>query len=133
MGREVRRVPSNWEHPKNEQGQYIGLCSRDLLSYWDEEDGENTPDMNSFMPDWPKEEMTHYQMYETTSEGTPISPVFADPESLARWLVENDASAFGNMTQTYEWWLRIAKEDTTSVGLMIEFDGHGRVVKKEPG
>jgi len=44
-------------------------------------------------------------MYETTSEGSPISPPMESPEALARWLVDNRASAFGNETATYEDWL----------------------------
>jgi len=48
-----------------------------------------------------------YQMWETTSEGSPISPVFATPEELARWLVDNEASAFGSQTGSYEGWLRV--------------------------
>ena len=50
-----------------------------------------------------------YQMYEDTSEGTPISPVMASPEELARWLVDNNASTFARETGTYEGWLRVAK------------------------
>ena len=57
------------------------------------------------MPAWPAKERTHYQMYENTSEGTPISPVCETPEELARWLADNKASSFGSMTATYEEWL----------------------------
>lgn len=32
-------------------------------------------------------ERTHYQMYETVSEGTPVSPVFASLQELEDWLV----------------------------------------------
>ena len=46
-----------------------------------------------------------YQMWETTSEGSPISPVFKTPEELARWLVDNGASSFGSDTATYDQWL----------------------------
>lgn len=41
MGREVRMVPANWEHPKNEQGQYISLFDGSFskcVAEWDEED-----------------------------------------------------------------------------------------------
>jgi hypothetical protein len=31
------------------------------------------------------------------------------PESLARWLADNNASAFGGMTATYEEWLSVAR------------------------
>ncbi len=50
-----------------------------------------------------------YQMWETTSEGSPISPVFATPEELARWLADNNASTFGKSTTTYENWLKFIR------------------------
>jgi len=46
-------------------------------------------------------------MYETTSEGTPISPAFETPEALARWLTDTGASAFGKSTAPYEAWLSV--------------------------
>lgn len=46
-----------------------------------------------------------YQLWETTSEGSPTSPVFATPEELARWLTDNNASTFGHETTSYENWL----------------------------
>lgn len=67
------------------------------------------PSPADYMPDWPAEQRTHYMMYEDTSEGTPISPAFPTPEELARWLVDNNASAFGDQTASYEGWLRVAK------------------------
>ena len=60
-----------------------------------------------YMPDWEEQARTHYQMYETTSEGSPISPVMETPEKLARWLTDNEASSFGNMTASYDAWLRV--------------------------
>lgn len=48
-----------------------------------------------------------YQMWETTSEGSPISPVFASPEELARWLADNKASWFGDATATYDQWMSL--------------------------
>lgn len=47
-------------------------------------------------------------MYEDVSEGTPISPAFATPEELARWLTDNNASAYADQTASYEGWLRVA-------------------------
>ena len=132
MGREVRRVPANWEHPKNEHGRYKPLYDgsyEQRAADWREEEakwkrgefpdyasedsrkmsysewGGRHPDESDYMPDWPEAERTHYQMYETTSEGTPISPVMETPEALARWLVDNNASAFGGQTASYEGWL----------------------------
>lgn len=46
-----------------------------------------------------------WQMWETTSAGSPISPVFDSPEKLARWLADTGASALGGQTATYEHWL----------------------------
>jgi hypothetical protein len=48
-----------------------------------------------------------WQMWETTSEGSPISPVCKTPEELARWLADNGASTFGYSTADYDTWLRM--------------------------
>ncbi len=58
-----------------------------------------------FMPRWTDAERTHLMMYETCTEGSPISPAFETPEDLARWLADNGASAFGHQTASYESWL----------------------------
>jgi hypothetical protein len=67
------------------------------------------PCAEDYMPDWPAEQRTHLMMYETCTEGSPISPAFATPEELARWLADNGASAFGSETATYEQWLATIK------------------------
>lgn len=116
MGREVRRVPPDWQHPKDSDGRYIPLFEgRDYelhLEGWKqavEENGpdpdEPEPDQSDYMPVWPAEQATHLMMYESTSEGTPLSPAFAMAEDLARWLADNNASAFAGMTATYDDWL----------------------------
>lgn len=46
-----------------------------------------------------------YQLWSTTTEGTPMSPVFEAPEELAAWLEETGASSFGSHTATYDQWL----------------------------
>lgn len=48
-------------------------------------------------------------MYETTSEGTPLSPAFETPEELARWCADHGASAFGRQTASYGAWLQVAR------------------------
>lgn len=63
------------------------------------------PDPADYMPEFEEGTATGWCMYETTSEGTPISPVFEDPDELARWLADNEASAFGSSTATYDQWL----------------------------
>lgn len=142
MGREVRKVPANWSHPKDDRGHYIPMFDHGYeasAKEWDEGaakweqglravwtgDGDKwvpkdkdmtysyaewageRPDQADYMPDWPNDERTHFQMYETTSEGTPISPVMETPEALAHWLSETGASSFADMTATYEQWLYV--------------------------
>jgi hypothetical protein len=127
MGREVRRVPADWQHPNYESwtGKTGFKPLHDGDDYQDAHDGfiaklnaeglqaaidyYGVPDENDYMPRWPPDERTHLMMYENTSEGTPISPAFATPEELARWLVDNNASSFADCTASYEAWLRIAK------------------------
>lgn len=67
------------------------------------------PDAADYMPDFPPGTATHLMMFETTSEGTPISPDFATPEELAHWLADNGASSFGDSTATYEQWLAVCR------------------------
>lgn len=117
MGREMRRVPADWQHPTDAGGEYIPLLNE--FTYNAEEIAEGLRDgwlKNeppnygcAVMPQWPESERTHFQMYEDTTEGTPISPVFATIEELAHWLADNGASAFGNSTATYEQWLATCK------------------------
>lgn len=125
MSREVRRVPSDWYHPY-EYGSHVPLFGGSVTEAQDEWDRESStwgkglsdyqeyagtrPLVESFMPDWEDSERTHFQMYETVSEGTPVSPVMESPEVLARWLVDNEvyAGGFGAGTASYEGWLRVA-------------------------
>lgn len=144
MGREVRRVPKDWQHPKDGRGRFVPLhegrkyasrvasweqsvAKRGLQGAIDYEGGP--PDRDDYMPSWSPEESTHLMMYENTSEGTPISPAFETPEELARWLVDNNASAVGGMGATYEGWLRVAQGGwapsavgTPGVGMMSGVD-----------
>ncbi|KKM21704.1 hypothetical protein LCGC14_1632770 [marine sediment metagenome] len=129
MGREVRLVPADWEHPRDEHGKYKPLFNDDYVTvawewmheaklwseqkhpeqdskynfYWEWSD--MPPEENLYRPAWIEDNRTHFQMYETTSEGTPISPVMETKEELAHWLADNNANAFGGMTATYEEWL----------------------------
>ena len=42
----------------------------------------------------PRDDLTHLQLYETTSEGTPIGPVFETLDELCEWAADN-ATTFG--------------------------------------
>lgn len=157
MGREVRMVPSNWEHPKSADGHFIPLLGdsfKERVAKWDEEARQwnngfvwdyqtrdwqskvplehagtfskwngDRPDEKDYMPDWPKAERTHYQMYEDTSEGTPISPVMETPEALARWLADNNASAFAGIGASYEQWLATIKRGWAVSAVIVQGRG----------
>lgn len=118
MGREIRRVPSNWIHPKR-NGHFIALYDEDhetAFSEWtknnalweagkhpdQKDDGYDYPE---HFRDWdggspnPKyyrqkfeSEPTHHQIYETVSEGTPTSPVFESLDEMKAWLIDEGFS-----------------------------------------
>jgi hypothetical protein len=46
-----------------------------------------------YRPDWPEESRTAFQVYETVSEGTPVSPVFETREELLAWLSDPSRDA----------------------------------------
>ncbi len=182
MGREVKRVPLDFEHPLKEtwpgflnphyrecpdcengytvagkalddfvnslmwnrmndlemRALTVGLAGRDLGGHHDSIDSYSASkaivkaagldekwgickrcDGNACHPDaqvaWEAWEPTGpptgegWQMWETTSEGSPISPVCKSPEVLALWLEENNASTFGRDTATYDQWLNMIR------------------------
>jgi hypothetical protein len=51
-----------------------------------------------------------YQLWETTTEGSPQSPVFATLDELAAWCEEN-ATTFGSFKTSKEKWVKMLKED----------------------
>ena len=96
MGREVMRVPLDFDHPRNKVWTgYLGRKRKDP----------------------PKGE--GWQMWETTSEGSPMSPVFSTPEELAHWLAGTGASSFGSSTATYEQWLGMIRAGWAPTAAMV--------------
>lgn len=64
---------------------------------------------------------TGYQIWETVSEGSPVSPVFEKPEDLAKWMVENDTSV--TKDTTYNQWLKFIKEVGSAPSLVSNENG----------
>lgn len=121
MGREIRMVPPNWDHPKvmrqnGREGYQPMFDDRfenaakewkegfakweagERPSYYSKEEGEPEPEFweyNGEPPDreyyrpWSDEEATWFQVWETVSEGTPVSPPFETKAELIEYLVEN--------------------------------------------
>jgi len=64
-----------------------------------------------------------YQLWSTTTEGTPMSPVFDTTEKLARWLSDNNASSFGSSTATYDEWLKFINGPAWCPSAIIDYKG----------
>lgn len=122
MGREVRRVPPNWNHPvvDRDNGRpgkqpmhnrsYADARAEwlDGLRRWEagedpareeykNDDGTTQdywewhgepPDRACYRP-WNDSDATWFQLWETVSEGTPVSPPFETKEELAQYLAAN--------------------------------------------
>jgi hypothetical protein len=100
MGREVKRVPLNFDWP--------------LKVTWKGLGGIESPYEPPEGPGW--------QMWENVSD-SPISPVFKTPEKLATWLTDSKASAFAGQTATYDEWLSMIHEGSALTGVMDKETG----------
>jgi hypothetical protein len=120
MGREVKRVPLDFDWPeKIWPGYMLSLCGD--MEYVDKNEETRCDNCRHFarlagitISDYgcPQTKIDPptgegWQMWEDVTEGSPISPVFATPEELARWLADTGASACGSDTATYEQWLAV--------------------------
>jgi len=65
-----------------------------------------------------------WQLWETTSEGSPTSPVFATAGELAAWC-EGNATAFADMRWTADEWLRSFDGGDTSTDTLMIADQSG--------
>jgi len=131
MGREIKRVPLDFDWPMNERwpGYLVSFCAAldsdcDKCHKFAKIQGVGKRDYGcpAFVyldPPTGK----GYQLWETTSEGSPMSPVFAKPESLALWLVKNNASAFGSMTLPYEKWLAFIQKGGSAPSAVLDEKG----------
>ena len=139
MGRELRKVPADWEHPRRENGTYQPMYETyygDAFNDWMKEHIQwqegthpelirnpclkkkypfytmyygNPPRVEYYQTiKYTDDELTHIQLYETTSEGTPISPVFhkSNLDELCEW-AENNATTFADFKATKEQWKKM--------------------------
>lgn len=128
MGREIRRVVPNWQHPRLEDRRnaegYQPLFDESAQEAWEEwfseyqkwldSEHEKTikehpdlgyssekpykdfcswrgepPSPDYYRPKWDQKDMTWFQLYETVSEGTPLSPPFSTQDELIDYLFAN--------------------------------------------
>ena len=74
MGREIIRVPVNFQHPVDKDGGYIPGAHYFALH-------KTAPPAR-----------TGWQVYENVSEGTPVSPIFNSVTALEEWLLSQGMS-----------------------------------------
>lgn len=124
--REVRRVPAEWRHPRDQQGRLIPLRAGDFaaaLAEW--EDGGAVgarPLPEQFMPTWPPAACTHLQLYETNSAGTPLSPPLPSARDLARWLASRVGMVGPGLAATEREWLAMIAAGSA---ITFSFDAKG--------
>jgi len=107
------------EHNQWEDGTHSDLKGRPELkeeypfyAMW----GGNPPDVAYYQTkDYSPEELTHIQLYENTSEGTPNSPVFkADElEKLCEYAAEH-CTTFASFKASKEEWFKMLSNDFVS-------------------
>jgi hypothetical protein len=69
---------------------------------WDTERGEYDCD-KSWHNEIPPPEGPGCQMWETTSEGSPISPIFETLDALCEWAAVNSSTFAGERASAEEW------------------------------
>ena len=129
----LRRVPMNFEHPTDLTwyGFLIGnlnLCHGEDETYCEnckiaaktlgvEITCHGCPDWDAYLKE-PMEKIRNllappagegYQLWETTSEGSPVSPVFATLDELCQWC-EKEATVFGPFKASKEEWKKLLEE-----------------------
>lgn len=127
MGRELKRVPMNFDAPLNEIWKGYSI-PKELLAAFPVTSCADCTARHEHDPDFCQEEATSYciyynpawrslwhyepptgegfQLWETTTEGSPQSPVFASVEELADWC-EGNATTFASCKVSREQWLKM--------------------------
>ena len=145
MGKQVKRVPINFDWPMNKiwwgyelpevvcqtcagMGRSIQLLSVDLIlkgeiqRIHDPErcstcDGKGRIRQIIEIP-----RGTGYQLWDTAFDWRPQSPVYKIPEELASWLAEKKVFAFAIFTLSYEQWLDFILEKNETLASFIKSD-----------
>lgn len=125
MGREIKRVALDFDWPINKVWPFYKLstciddcdeCRAAAKIRGMEFTEYNCPKFKEYDPP----EGDGYQLWETTSEGSPMSPVFQTPEELAKWLDINQISSFSDMTCNYDQWLNFIYGSQWAPSAIIE-------------
>jgi hypothetical protein len=126
--REVRFIPAGWQHPKDGRDRYVpllptGYCAANGLTEEERNGVGEMPDTSGLSP-----ESLEIAAYETTTEGTPISPAFPNtPEgrlAVANWCAEHETT-YGDFKADAEAWAAMLFTD--HVVLVDGSDGSIRI------
>lgn len=90
--------------------EWVPLDPEDLSMSFEDATEKAEPEAKDYLPEWPEEEKTHYQMYELTGM-SPVSPVVATKEELAQSLASNPRKIDHNYS--YEQWMDIIEKGGT--------------------
>ena len=96
MGVQIVRVPPDYKHPVDSNGDYIDGAHLEPLWYMT------------------AEQKPCFQIYQNVSEGTPIIPIFRSGEEVCKWMV-----AEGESQEAAEEFLRVGH----APGLVISSSG----------
>lgn len=114
--REVREIPRGWQHPKDARGRHVPL-----LPFGYQVDDELAPAARMMPPPLGDIDIA---AYETTTEGTPISPGFPNTaegrRDLIAYCVEHE-TVFGDAHAGFEAWAAVLFGEGATV------DGQGTV------
>lgn len=124
MGRMVKRVPLDFDWPIGVSWQGYIMPDELWLEECEECDGDGCPACDGSGLEGTTEQRAAYlsweasgppagegwQMWQTTTEPTPLSPVFQTAEELADWCTDN-ATAFASHKNTREGWLRFILDE----------------------
>jgi len=116
--REVREIPKGWQHPTDARGKHIPLLPYGYAG----DDSEIAVTPETTMPPTPWVGEIEIAAYETTTEGTPISPAFPNTPKGRRDLVAycaEHAFVFGHRRAGGEAWAAVLFGE----GATVDSDG----------
>jgi hypothetical protein len=120
--REVRFIPRDWQHPRDERGRYLPLLPNGYAAANGLAEAEAWPEMPATTGPVRLQGL-EIAAYETTTEGTPISPAFPDTPAGRLALVNycaGHATTFADGRADAETWAAILFGDGAA---SIEMDG----------
>ncbi len=136
MGRTLKRVPLNFDYPLNQvwYGYFMNYIQNTCMSDNNRDyckqcrefakikgieiSSYGCPNFERYFSEIEEKlkelceppEGEGYQLWETTSEGSPVSPVFKTLDELCEWC-EKNATTFADLKATKEEWKQMLSDD----------------------